>query len=298
MAEVRAAPSAADRVRLIRRGILFMVGAMLASALMDTIAKWLARDYEVAQVVWARYFFHTLTVMALFGGFRLRAIMATRRPGLQAIRSLLMLIATMAFFTALKYLPLAESVAIGYASPFFVTALSVVFLGEKVGIRRWTAIVVGFTGVLVIIRPGFADVHWAAFLPLVMASCFALYQILTRITSRVDDTRTNLFYASAAATVVLTFAMPFVWTPPDLAGWGLMVLVGVCGGMCHFLIIKGYEIAPASILSPFVYASIVWTTALGFFVFGDFPDGWAWLGTAIVIASGLYIFRRETRRAG
>lgn len=298
MAEARPAPPAADRARLVRRGILFMIGAMLASALMDTLAKWLARDYAVAQVVWARYFFHTLTVMALFGGFRLRAIMATRRPGLQAARSLLMLVATMAFFTALKYLPLAESVAIGYASPFFVTALSVVFLGEKVGIRRLTAIVVGFAGVLVIIRPGFADVHWAAFLPLVMAACFAIYQILTRITSRVDDTRTNLFYASAAATVVLTFAMPFVWTPPDLVGWGLMVLVGVCGGMCHFLIIKGYEIAPASILSPFVYASIVWTTALGFFVFGDFPDAWALLGTAIVIGSGLYIFRRETRRAG
>lgn len=277
----------------VGRGIALMVTAITVFAVMDIVVKYLTRDYEVLQVVWARFVFHALIFLIVFAGTRPRALFATRRPFLQISRSILLTTATMCFFTALKYLPLADAISIGFISPLLVTAFAIPILGEKVGIRRWSAILVGFAGVLIVIRPGLGVMHWAAVMPLGMATCFAMYQILTRIAGRTEDARTSQVWASAVGVIVLSCIAPYVWTPPDAMGWFLMVVAGLAGGVGHFLLIKAYEIAPASILSPFVYTQLIWMIAAGYFLFGDFPDHWTLLGGAIIISSGIYIFRRE-----
>lgn len=280
-----------------RRGIMLMISGIVLFGAMDTIVKWLTQDYHVVQVVWARFMFHFLIFLALYSRSGLTAIMATRRPGLQAVRSVLLLTATTFFFTALSYLPLADAVSIGFVSPLLVTALSIPFLGEKVGLRRWAAILVGFAGMLVIIRPGAGVMHWAAVLPLGMAVCFSFYQILTRIAARTEDARTSQFWSPAAGALVMSVIVPFVWTTPDATGWLLMALAGLTGGFGHYLLIRGYEIAPASTLSPFVYTQLIWMVILGYVIFGDFPDAFTITGGLIVVGSGLYIFRREARLA-
>ena len=290
--------AAAGRPQNVRRGILLMISAIFLFGIMDTVVKVLTQDYEVLQVVWARFTFHALIFLVVFSGMRMRDLFATRRPGLQIARSFLLMIATMFFFTALSHLPLADAISIGFVSPLLVTAFAIPILGEKVGIRRWAAILVGFAGVLVIIRPGLGVMHWAAVLPLGMATCFAMYQILTRIAGRTEDARTSQVWASAVGVVVLSCIAPFVWTPPTLAGWALMAAAGLCGGLGHYILIKAYEIAPASILSPFVYTQLIWMIIAGYIIFGDFPDVWTLTGGMIVIASGLYIFHREARLKG
>lgn len=278
----------------IRLGIGLMIGGTLLFTTGEAIVKHLTQDYAVTQIVWARYTFHALVTLLFFlrGGIARQA--RTRRPWLHVTRSALMLAATVLFFTALRYLPLAEAVAINFVMPALVTAFSIPLLGERVGWRRWMAILVAFAGVLVIIRPGMGAMHWAAFLPLGTAACYALYQILTRIAARTDGTNTSLFWTSAFGVVLTSAAVPFAWDAPDAAGWTLMVALGAVYGLGHWLVIRALELAAASRLSPFLYAQIVWATLFGLVLFDQFPDAATFAGLAIVIASGLYIWRRET----
>ena len=261
----------------------------------EACVKTLAKDYEILQVVWARYTFHALVFLLIFSRTGIRNQMATKRPFLHLARSVALMLGTVFFFTALIYLSLPEAVAINFASPLLVTALSIPFLGEKVGIRRWGAIFVGFLGVLVIIRPGAGMMHWAAVLPLGTAVCYAIYQILTRIAGRTEDTRTSLFWTSAVGVVVMSCIAPFVWTAPDATAWALMIATGTFFGFGHYLLIRAFEIAPVSTLSPFLYTQIIWVTLLSIFIFEQVPDAISMTGAAIVIASGLYIWHRETR---
>jgi drug/metabolite transporter (DMT)-like permease len=277
------------------RGIALMIAGVFLFGVMEAMVKTLAQDYEIIQIVWARFLFHFLIFLALFSRSGLIGIGATRRPGLQITRSFLLLTATTFFFFALLYLPLADATSIGFVSPLLVTALAIPFLGEKVGARRWAAIMVGFVGVLIIIRPGMGVMHWAAVLPLGMALCFSCYQILTRIAARSEDARTTQMWSPALGTLVMSAIVPFFWTTPDITGWTLMILIGFAGGMGHYLLIKGYEIAPASTLSPFVYTQLLWMVIFGYVLFGDFPDAFTIAGGCIVIGSGLYIFHREAR---
>ena len=177
--------------------------------------------------------------------------------------------------------------AINFAAPLIVTAMSIPFLGEKVGIRRWCAILVGFIGVLVIVRPGLGVMHWAAILPLCTAFCYACYQIMTRIATRTEDTRTSLFWTSAVGVVVMSLVVPFFWTQPDAQGWALMLATGALFGFGHYLLIRAFEIAPISVLSPFLYTQIIWATLLSIVLFSEFPDHYSIVGGVIVIASGL-----------
>lgn len=281
------------------RGILLMMTAGLSFVLMDATAKYLSQTYPVVQVVWARYLFHMLTLPLFFGGLRWAAVVQTPRLGLQLLRSLLLLGATFFFFLAVKHIPLAVATAIGFVGPLLVTALSVPLLGETVGPRRWAAVILGFAGVLVIIRPGIGmtsgGIHWAMALPLLVAVCFALYQISTRILSRTDGWKTTLFYSASVGLVAMTTLVPFHWRTPDPEGWAWMVLLGLLGGFGHLMMIKAFTAAPASTLAPFTYLQLVWSTAIGLLIFGDFPDGWTLVGAAIIAASGLYVLYRERR---
>jgi drug/metabolite transporter (DMT)-like permease len=288
-----------ERPQNIRLGIGLLLIAVALFTIGEAIVKSLAHDYDITQIVWARYIFHALVTYTVFSRVNVFRLARTTRPGLHIARSALMLAATTLFFTSLRYLALADAIAISFVGPLLVTALSIPILKEQVGIRRWMAILVGFGGVLFIIRPGMGVMHWAAVLPLCTAVCYAFYQILTRIASRSDDTQTSLFWMSAFGVVVSSIAVPFFWTMPGPIEWVMMAALGTVYGLGHYLLIRGLEIAPASKLSPFLYTQIIWATLLGLVVFDQFPDGPTLIGGAIVIGSGLYIWwRGSVRRPG
>ena len=285
----------AARVQNPRLGIALMCAGLAFFGFGEACVKTLAKDYEILQVVWARYTFHALVFLLIFSRSGIVSQMRTSRPFLHLARSVVLMLGTITFFTALIYLSLPEAVAINFAAPLLVTALSIPFLGEKVGRRRWAAIFVGFLGVLVIIRPGLGVMHWAAFLPLLTAICYACYQIMTRIAGRTEDTRTSLFWTSAVGVTVMSCIVPFFWKTPNAQAWIIMVATGALFGFGHYLLIRAFEITPVSTLSPFHYTQIIWVTIISIVVFDQTPDEFSILGTTIVIASGLYIWRRETR---
>ena len=290
------APARSVTARDIRIGIVLMLCGTALFGCGESVVKLLTRHYDTMQIVWGRYVFHAVVFLAIFARTGIVAQMRTARPWLQLSRSAILLTGTLLFFGALRYLALADAVAINFFAPLLVTAFSIPMLKEQVGIRRWIAILVGFAGVMVIIRPGLGVMHWAAILPLGTAVCYALYQVLTRMAGRTDHARTSLFWSAAVGTVVMSAIVPFGWTTPDALGWAMMAATGCLFGLGHYLLIKGLERAPASVLSPFIYSQLIWAVTLGFFVFGDFPDGFSILGALIVTGSGLYVWHRETRR--
>ena len=287
----------APKIQNPRLGIFLLCSGVTFFGIGEACVKVLAQEYDILQVVWARYVFHALVFLAIFSRSGIISQMKTSRPFLHIARSITLMLGTITFFTALIYLSLPDAVAINFAAPLLVTALSIPFLGEKVGPRRWVAIFVGFLGVLVIIRPGLGVMHWAAILPLGTAICYASYQIMTRIAGRTEDTKTSLFWTSTVGVIVMSCIAPFVWKAPDTQAWVIMVATGALFGFGHYLLIRAFEVAPVSTLSPFLYTQIVSVTIISIIVFDQFPDQYSILGAAIVIGSGLYIWHRETKEA-
>lgn len=253
-------------------GVALMCGAVSMFSCLDATGKYLNFHMFTLQVVWARYFFAFVLALFISNPFKDPALMKTGRPFMQVGRSSLLLLSTILNLIALRYLQLDEVLAILFATPFTVALLSVPLLGEKVGWRRWSAITVGFFGVLVITRPGFGGMHPAALLSGVGVVCYAFYVIATRVLSRTDSSETTQFYTNMVGAVIMTAVLPFVWSKPDsMVIGGLMVLIGLLGGTGHYLLILAHRLAPASALAPFIYTQMIWTTALGFIVFGDIP---------------------------
>ncbi|MED5407923.1 MAG: DMT family transporter [Pseudomonadota bacterium] len=283
----------------ISRGILFMCLAILLMPVMNTIAKILTVDYPLTQVVWARFTGHFVCMTLLFWPGRGLKLFRSGRPVLQLLRSVIMFLSNGCYIVALSTVALATASAIMFTAPLIVTALSVPLLGERVGLRRWAAVVVGFIGALIIIRPGlntpaFDGTALGIVLLLFSAATFALYQILTRKLSDQDSAETNIVYTALIAAIVTTCIMPFVLVMPKGVGDGLLfALVGVVGGFSQYFIAKALEQAPASVVSPYLYGELLLAAMVGFAVFGDFPDHWTWLGAAAIAASGLYIAYRE-----
>jgi drug/metabolite transporter (DMT)-like permease len=276
------------------RGVLLIVAAWGVFALMDTIAKYLARHYPVEGVVWARYAMN-LVVLTVFLAARgeLRYV-RTARPGIQLARGALLGGATMMFFTSLTVLPIAEAAAIGFVMPLFLALLAVPLLKERIVPGSLAAIVVGLSGALVIARPGSALFTAYALLPVGTALANALYQILTRKVAGLEPPLTSLFYGALVGTVMFSFVLPFAWVTPGPAWhWLLLVLMGVLASVGHFTLIRAFDHAPATLLAPFAYSYLVWGALLGFAVFGDFPDGTSLAGMAIIAASGLYLVNHQ-----
>ena len=278
------------------RGIVYLMGTIFMFGLLEATAKYVSASYPVPQVVWARLLFQVLLFLPFVAVMGFPAILRTRRPVLQLVRSGLMACATVTMFTTLTFIPLADANAIVYLSPVLVTALSVPLLGERVGIYRWCAVIVAFLGVLVIMRPGLGIVHWGASLALITALAYAFYQIVTRTLRQTDSPLTTMFYTPLVGVVVMSAVVPFYWVTPDLEGWLLMALTGIFGGLGHFLLIKALDFVEASTLQPYQYLHILWAAVLGYFVFGDFPDLWTCIGAVLVLGSGLFIFHREAVR--
>lgn len=285
-------------------GILLILLANLGFAGMDAVSKILTTEYSVAQILWIRFAFFAgfATLLAwrqsrAADGPGILAQFRTGRPVFQIARALLLVAEIGCFILGFRYLQLAESHSIGAIFPLIITALSALWLGERVGMRRWTAVCIGFLGMLVILRPGLAVFDPAALLPLAGATMFAVYQVMTKVIGRTDSMETILLYTGWVGFAAMTLFGPFDWVWPDTRGWGLLVLAGLLGAIGHATVIKALQLAPASVLQPFNYTLLVWATVIGFVVFGDLPDLWTVVGAAIIVASGLYVWWRERVRA-
>lgn len=283
------------------RGVMFGIAtilvAMIILPVMDGFAKYLAGTLPVAEIVWARFLFHTVLILPLaLARHGAAAVLRPSRPHLQLARSLLLVLSTLFFFGALSRLPLADALALIFINPIIVTMLAPVFLGEKVGLRRWIAVAVGFAGTLIIIRPGFAEINVGTALALAAGCTIAAYFLLTRRLAGTAEPLVTLAYTGLAGAVMSTCALPFLWVTPTAAELAMMVAVGVIAATGHYLIIRAYDHAPAPVLAPFGYAEMVMATVVGYVAFGDIPDRWTVLGVVVLIASGFYISVRERAR--
>lgn len=273
-----------------------MCGAVATFSCLDATAKYLIHYMDPMQVVWARYVGAFAVALIFLNPINTPGMMVTNRPWLQIGRSALLLCSTGFNFLAFRYLQLDEALSILFATPFIVAVLSGPVLGEWVGWRRWTAIGVGFVGVLVVTRPGIGGIHPAALFSLVSAICYSVYSISTRVLARTDSSETTLFYGNlVGALAMMPIVVPFWTTPTSWVVVVLMVVMGAFGSLGHYLLICGHRLAPASTLAPFIYTQMIWTTGLGFLVFGDVPHFWTIVGGLIVVGSGLYLLNRERK---
>lgn len=283
------------RTRLIAIGL--MCAAVLCFSLLDASAKWLTSEMHTMQVVFARYAGSMILVLLVFNPWSRPGVLRSKRPWLQWGRSLLLLGSTLLNFIALRYLQLAETISIMFATPLLVALISGPLLGEWPGPRRLAAIGVGFIGVLVVTRPGFGGMHPAALLVVAACFCYTLYSLATRVLSAHDSSETTLIYSGAAGTLAVLPMLPWFWTTPQTPGpWLLMAFMGLMGGLGHGLLIMAHRLAPATVLAPFIYSQLVWMIALGWLVFDQLPDRWTFVGGSIVVASGLYLLYRERVR--
>ena len=275
-------------------GIALMCGALFLFAGNDASAKYLVAFMPTVQVVWARYMSAFVLALVMSKPHLRPHIMRTSRPWLQLVRSTLLFTSTTLNFIALRYLQLDQTMTIAFCTPFLVALLGGPILGEWVRWRRWTAIIVGFCGVLLVARPGAGGIHPAAALSFISALCYALYNLTTRILARSDSSETTNFYSNLVGAVLISLVVPFVWVdPPDLTAILLMCAMGLFSGFGHYLLIMAHRLAPAAVLAPYIYSEIVWMIALGYVVFGDVPNRWTLAGVAVVICSGLYLLYRE-----
>lgn len=286
-----------DRLSL---AILMMIGAYACFTLLDSSAKWLVTDGMPAWVVvFVRYGVHLGLVAALYLPREGVRILRTRHPGLEVARAFALLGSTVFNFIAVKYLALTVTSTIFFMMPIVVTILSILFLGERVGWRRWSAIGVGFCGILIVTRPWGAEFHWAMLCSLGAVVCASTYQILTRRLAGVDTTQTQQFYAALLATVAVVPLALADWAwPGDTVGWVAFALMGVFGWIGHQFLTVAHRYAPASVLAPFVYLQLVFMTASSVWIFGAIPDPMVFVGAAVVIASGIYIWLRERKVKG
>jgi drug/metabolite transporter (DMT)-like permease len=277
-----------------RKGILFFVVAMNLLPFLDGTAKQLLHDgYNVLQILWARYFFSTLLTLPLAFWFHGRKVFRPVRPGLQFGRGLLQTFSTLMLFIAFGTMPLADALAVFYAYPLVVTAISPFLLGEHIGWRRWSAVFVGFAGTLLIVRPGFEALNIGAVIALCGSFGFAFYLVLTRKIAGAMAPELALTYQCIISAVILSAIVPYFWTTPDLNVWMMFIAIGALSAIGHLLVINAFNHAPASLLAPLGYTEIITAAGIGFIMFGDLPDSLTWVGIFVISASGIYISWRE-----
>ena len=282
----------------ILRAILSTIVAMACFACLNAMSKTLSTSgYPVIQVIWARYVFAFLFMLAMFLPRSGRQLFAIRRLWTQVLRGMLLFFSSYLFFHGVVYLPLATAAGISLSSPIIVTALSPKLLGEQVGPRRWAAVAVGFVGALIVVRPGHANFDWHALLIVASTICSSFYQLFSRRYGQTERPDASATVATIVGTVAASPFVPFEWVTPHSA-WhaALFVGMGIMAGTGHYFLTIAYSQAPASVVTPFNYTQLIGSTILGYAVFGDFPDFWTWVGAAVIIASGLYIGYRERVR--
>lgn len=278
-------------------GIILMLASMAILPFLDVVAKYLGRQgVPVWEIVWARLFFGAFLTLPFALKMDGTKGLIPQNKLMNTLRAIFLIAATAFFFWALKYLSIADCLAIFFVNPLIVTMLSPVFLGEQVGRRRWIAVIIGFIGTLVIIRPGFQQLNPGVILALGAGLSLAVYILLTRkIAGRADPMMTT-FHTNFIGAVIMCFIVVFVWIPPAPGQWLLFVLLAFFANLGHYLLVKAYDHAEASLLAPLAYTEIIMATIAGWWFFGDFPDRWTFLGVGILIACAIYISYRERLR--
>jgi len=276
------------------KAITFNLLAWVMLPIMDGFAKYLSSDLPVLQITWARYFFTVAFTLPIMFFFFRKNLVWTDKPKLQLIRGLILLTANVCFFYSISIISLAKALTLAFIAPLIVTAFSPIFLGEKVGFRRWSAVIIGFIGSMVVIRPGFVEINLASLAALGTGVMYGFYLIITRKLSSSDNPLLTLLLTGVVGAIIISFVMPFVWIKPTLNQWSMMAAIGVFACIGHLFIILSLKYADASKLAPFSYFEIVTNIIIGYYFFSDFPDKWTFIGLFIIILSGIYISRRES----
>ena len=274
-----------------------MLAAMAILPYLDVCAKFLGRQgVPILEIVWARLFFGTLITLPF--AWKLQGIrgLIPNMPVMHTARAVLLISATGFFFFGLKFLSIADTLSIFFVQPLIVTMLSPFMLGEKVGVRRWAAVVIGFLGTLIIIRPGFQEINPGVIFALLAGLSLAIYMLMTRKISGSAPAMVTTFYTSLMGALIMSVVVVFVWEPASAQQWGLFVLLAFIANGGHYLIVKAYDHAEASLLAPLAYSEMIMATAAGWYFFGDFPDRWTFVGVGILIACAIYISIRERVR--
>ncbi len=276
------------------KAIIFNLLAWVMLPIMDGIAKYLSTDLPVLQITWARYFFTVFFTLPIMFFLFKKNLVWTTKPKLQFLRGSILLIANICFFYSISVISLAKALTLAFIAPLIVTAFSPFFLGEKVGYRRWLAVIIGFVGTLVVIRPGFVEINLASIAALITGIMYGFYLIITRKLSSSDNPLLTLLLTGVVGAIIISLIMPIVWVQPSLTQWSLMAAVGIFACIGHFFLILSLKYADASKLAPFSYFEIITNIIIGYYFFGDFPDKWTFLGLFIIVSAGIYIFRRDS----
>jgi len=289
----RPALQAGDNVK----GALFMLAGMFVFSAVDAQAKYLTSHLPALQIVWTRQIGLVLGVLMLIA-WHGRTILRTGFPMLQIGRGAAAALSATFFITGLNFVALADAVSVTFVAPLVVTMLAALLLGERVGLHRWAATVIGFLGTLIVIRPGMESFHPGLLLPLLAAILFAIRQVISRHIGSRDRTETTLAYTALTAFLMLSVVQPFIWQPiGSLKLIAIITSMSLMAALGEFLVIRALEIGQAVFVSPLHYTIIIWASLYGYLIFGQFPDIWTWAGSFVIMASGLYIFHRERKRA-
>lgn len=278
-------------------GIALMAAAMMTFATMDALSKLAMEHHPVAQVLSVRFCIFLAFALMLARRRGVRTTLASRRPVFQIGRSLLLIVEMGIFMLAFAAMHLADVHAVAAVAPLITMVLASLLLGERIGPHRKAAAVIGFVGVLLIVRPGGGTFDTAILWPLLGAFLWGLYQVLLRRAAGVDPMETTVLYTALVGAIVYCAAAPFVWTPPEPRTWLILLGVGVMGSVGHATLAAAFERAPASVLQPFSYLLPLWATVMSFLVWGHLPDRWTIAGAVLVIAGGMYALWRERRAA-
>ena len=275
------------------KAIVLNLSAWVMLPIMDGFAKYLSSTLPVLQITWSRYFFTVVIALPIMLIFFRKNLTWTEQPKLQLIRGLLLFCANVLFFYSISIISLAKALTLAFIAPLIVTALSPFLLGEKVGFRRWVAVVTGFVGSLIVIRPGFVELNLASIAALGTGVLYGFYLIITRKLHDADNPLLTLLLTGIVGAILGTMIIPTVWVQPTITEWYMMFAIGFFASIGHLFLILSLKYADASKLAPFSYFEIVTNIIIGYFFFNHFPDYWHFLGLCVIISSGIYIFRRE-----
>ena len=275
------------------KAIILNASAWMIVPVMDAFAKYLSSSMDVLQITWARYFFTVVFTLTLMLFFYRQSLVWTKKPALQLIRGLIFVFSTYLFFYAISEISLPKALTLAFVAPICVTALSPFFLDERVGLKRWTAVSLGFIGTLIVIRPGFIEFNLATFAALGNGICYGFYLIITRKLSTSDNSLLTLLFSGVVGTIIISFFLPSVWVNPTINQWFMMAIIGFIASVAHLFIILSLKYADASKLAPLGYTEIITNILISYYFFNELPDNWTYLGLFIIVLSGLYISKRE-----
>ena len=262
--------------------------------IMDGFAKYLSSTIPVLQITWSRYFFTVVIALPVMLIFFRKNFKWTEQPKLQLIRGLLLFCANILFFYSISVISLAKALTLAFIAPLIVTILSPIFLGGKVGIRRWVAVIVGFIGSLIVLRPGFLEINLASIAALGTGALYGFYLIVTKKLHNSDHPLLTLLLTGVVGAIIGSMIVPTIWVQPTITEWYMMFAIGFFASVGHLFLILSLKYADASKLAPFGYFEIITNIIIGYYFFSHFPDNWTFVGLFIIISSGVYIFKRET----